>query len=129
MSRGLWRGGGVAPVGGASSTPGGTVQRNSSSCSSYYPSSSCPTDDKPTDLDQNWTTDRIIAQLPRQTPSTTVRPDHIGLVIFRNSVDKTTLPDIIDAAYLQGGLTRREHGIKFSTKHSEINAIHQLVIL
>ena len=87
-----------------------------------------PIPDKPSELEQNWTSDRIIANLPKQTTTTTVRPEQVGLILYRNTADKTTLPDIIDAAYIRDGLTKQEHGLKFSTKHTDINSVHHLLI-
>ena len=52
-----------------------------------------------------------------------MRPEQIGLVIYRSTSNKTTIRDIID-----NGLTRHEHGLKFSTKHTDINTILQLLI-
>ena len=87
-----------------------------------------PIHDRPTELEQNWTTDKIIESLPKQTNITSIRTELIGFIIYRSTSDKTTIPDIIDAAYLQNGLTRSEHGLKFSTKHTDITTIHQLLI-
>ena len=61
-----------------------------------------------TELERNWTTDQIVANLPRQINDTVITIEQIGLVIYRSRLDKTTIPDIIDANYLQTGLTQRE---------------------
>ena len=86
------------------------------------------------DLEQNWNHDRITTNLPKTTNPPTlkpIKPEHVGLNLYRSNLDKRPLPNTLDKKYITYALTTSDNsaGFKFTVALSEkLSMIHNLLI-
>ena len=86
-----------------------------------------PTNKQIHDLEQNWTQERITANLPPTsgplipTQKQTLRADELGLKLYKNKNDDSPLPNTLDKIYLERALNTNDKttGIKITAPHSE----------